>query len=64
MCTSLAISSFATKIWHLMLFQGVLYSIGGGIAYSPMILFVNEWFIRRKGIAFGIMWVSTLNSTL
>jgi MFS family permease len=58
MCAALATSSFATKVWHLILAQGVLYAIGGGLAYSPTILFVNEWFVRRKGLAFGIMWVS------
>jgi hypothetical protein len=58
MCAALAASSFATKVWHLILTQGVLYAIGGGLAYSPTILFVNEWFVRRKGLAFGIMWVS------
>jgi MFS family permease len=59
MIVALILSSFATKVWHLILSQGVLYSLGGGIAYSPMILFVHEWFIRKKGVAFGIMWVSS-----
>jgi hypothetical protein len=36
----------------------VVYALGGGFAYTPAILFLDEWFIRRKGLAFGIMWVS------
>lgn len=27
------------------------------MAYAPTILFVDEWFVRRKGFAFGVMWV-------
>lgn len=51
-------SSWATQVWHLVLTQGVLYAIGGALLYSPVILFVDEWFIRRKGLAYGVMWVS------
>jgi MFS family permease len=61
-CAALAAASFATEVWHLIVSQGVLYSIGGGLAYNPLILFVNEWFIQKKGQAFGIMWVSNLPS--
>jgi MFS family permease len=55
MCTSLALSSFSKTVTHLILTQGILYAIGGGMAYAPTILFVNEWFIKRKGLAFGIV---------
>ncbi len=58
MCVALAISSFSTTATHLILTQGVLYAIGGSLAYSPTILFVDEWFVRKKGFAFGVMWVS------
>lgn len=58
MCVALAASSFATTTTHLILTQGVLYAIGGGVAYAPTILFVDEWFVRKKGFAFGVMWVS------
>jgi MFS family permease len=59
MCISLAASSFATSVTQLVLSQGVGYAVGGIMAYSPTILFVNEWFIKRKGLAFGIMWAGT-----
>jgi len=26
--------------------------------YSSCIIFLNEWFVARKGLAFGVMWVS------
>ena len=54
---SLIASSFANTVWQLILTQGILYALGGGLLYAPTILFLDEWFIRRKGLAFGIMWV-------
>ena len=31
--TSLVLSSFATKVWHLIVTQGILYGISGGLVY-------------------------------
>ena len=44
---------------HLILTQGVLYGLGGTLLYNPAILFLQEWFSRRRGLAFGIMWSGT-----
>lgn len=55
---ALVSSSFSTTVWQLILTQGVLYGLGGVLLYSPIIVFVDEWFIRRKGLAYGVMWVS------
>lgn len=55
---SLLSSSWASQVWHLILTQGILYAIGGTFLYSPVILYVDEWFVRRKGLAYGVMWVS------
>ena len=59
MCVALAAASFSKTVTHLIITHGVLYAIGGGICYSPTILFVDEWFIQRKGLAYGIMWAGT-----
>jgi MFS family permease len=59
MCLALAASSFSQTVTHLILTQGIGYAMGGAIAYTPVILFVDEWFIKRKGLAFGIMWAGT-----
>ncbi|KKZ63630.1 hypothetical protein EMCG_02071 [[Emmonsia] crescens] len=56
---SLFTSSFATAVSPLIATQGVLYAIGGSLVYTPVIIFVDEWFIRRKGLAFGVMWAGT-----
>ncbi|KAJ4263449.1 hypothetical protein NW762_006268 [Fusarium torreyae] len=59
MCIALALSSFSQNTTHLILTQGVLYAIGGSISYCPCILYMDEWFAKRKGFAFGIMWSGT-----
>lgn len=56
---ALVSSSFAARIWHLIVTQGVLYAVGGSLVYFPTIVYLDEWFIRRKGFAFGIMWAGT-----
>ncbi|KAI0102072.1 major facilitator superfamily domain-containing protein [Nemania sp. FL0031] len=59
MSLALALSSFATTTTHLILSQGVFYGIGGGITYCPCIVYLGEWFVNRKGLAYGIMWSGT-----
>lgn len=62
---TLIASSFSTAVWHLILTQGVLYAIGGSLLYSPTCFYLDEWFIKKKGLAFGIMWagVGTLKNS-
>ncbi|KAL8832067.1 MAG: hypothetical protein Q9170_005034 [Blastenia crenularia] len=57
--TAIMVASFATTVPHLILTQGVLYACGGVLIYCPTIVFLDEWFIRRKGLAFGMMWAGT-----
>ncbi|KAL8662126.1 MAG: hypothetical protein Q9202_005018 [Teloschistes flavicans] len=59
MCFSLGLSSLSQNTTHLIITQGVFYAIGGSFAYSPCILFIDEWFNKRKGLAYGIMWAGT-----
>lgn len=58
MAVALMASSFAQTVWQLILTQGVLYAVAGTMLYYPVILFLDEWFVRRKGLVFGIVWVS------
>lgn len=58
MAAALVGTSFANSVNDLILTQGVLFGIGGSIVYFPVLVFLDEWFIERKGFAFGIMWVS------
>ncbi|MCJ1478846.1 hypothetical protein MMC13_007530 [Lambiella insularis] len=59
MCAALAISSFCNTVWQLILTQGIMYAVGGTVAYAPTIIFIDEWFIQRKGFAYGVMWAGT-----
>ena len=57
---ALVASSFSKHVWHLILTQGVLYAIGGGLIYTPTIIFLDEWFVKRKSLAFGVTMVSAI----
>ncbi|KAJ5611677.1 MFS monocarboxylate transporter [Penicillium herquei] len=59
MCLSLAMASFATSVTTLVLSQGIGFGIGGCIAYSPSIMFMSEWFDKRRGLAFGMVWAGS-----
>jgi MFS family permease len=56
---ALIASSFANRVWQLIMTQGFMYAVGGSMVYCPTILFLDEWFIQRKGFAFGVMWAGT-----
>jgi MFS family permease len=53
---SLAASAFTTGVRALIATQGVLYAIGCGLLFSPISLYMDEWFTERKGLAYGVMW--------
>lgn len=61
MCLSLAAASYATTIAQLALTQGVMYGVGGCLAFTPAIIFTSEWFVKRRGFAFGLVWVCHLS---
>ncbi|KAG0310282.1 hypothetical protein BGZ99_000542 [Dissophora globulifera] len=54
MCLSLIATSFSTKVWHLYICQGVLYGLGGSLAFFPSLSLPSQWFKKRRGFATGI----------
>ncbi|KDQ61483.1 hypothetical protein JAAARDRAFT_54850 [Jaapia argillacea MUCL 33604] len=54
--SSLCLSSFATKVWQLIVLQGVMFGIGGGLLYVPVIIWLPEWFVERRGLASGLIF--------
>ena len=44
------------SITSLIVTQGALYSIGCGLLFSPISMYMDEWFVERKGFALGVMW--------
>lgn len=51
----LVAGSFATTIPGLIATQGVMYGVGFIILTYPIISFVDEWWVVRKGMAFGVI---------
>lgn len=51
----LVAGSFASTIEGLVLSQGVTYGLGFLIFYYPILSMVNEYWIARRGMAYGIL---------
>ncbi|KAG6988916.1 hypothetical protein G7Y79_00068g096150 [Physcia stellaris] len=56
---TLVASSYAQRVWQLILTQGVLYAIGGCMIYMPTLQYLDEWFVKRKGFALGVTFAGT-----
>ncbi|ATY62222.1 Major facilitator superfamily transporter [Cordyceps militaris] len=52
---SLVAGSFATTLEGLILTQGVAYGFGFLIFYYPILHMVSEYWVARRGMAFGIL---------
>jgi MFS family permease len=51
-----AAASCIGAIWHLYLFFGVVIAIGiNTMAYAPQMSLIARWFIRRRGLASGLV---------
>lgn len=59
MVAGLIAASFCNDVGGLIGTQGVMYAIGGLVAYFPAMSMISEWFVQRRGLAFGIMWAGT-----
>lgn len=47
-------ASFASRIWHLYLTQGVLFGLGLGFTWLPSPGILSQWFGRRRSFAQGV----------
>ena len=45
-----------SQVWQLIMLQGVLFGIAGGLLYVPVIKLLPEWFSERRGLAGGIIF--------
>ncbi|OTB08894.1 hypothetical protein M426DRAFT_51722 [Hypoxylon sp. CI-4A] len=52
-------ASFATSVNGLIGTQGVLYGVGFVTLTYPIISMINEWWVARKGMAFGLISASS-----
>ncbi|THX84557.1 MFS general substrate transporter [Aureobasidium pullulans] len=51
-------ASFAQSVSQLIATQGVLYAVGGALHYYPVLLYLDEWFVAKRGLAFGVICAS------
>lgn len=51
-------SSFASSVQQLIASQGIVCAVGSGLLFAPATLCLDEWFVRRKGLAYGTMWAA------
>jgi len=42
-----------------MLFQGVMYGVSWPLCYTPFLLMCNEWFVKRRGTVYGIIYAAS-----
>ncbi|KAL8758834.1 MAG: hypothetical protein Q9199_001184 [Rusavskia elegans] len=52
---ALLASFFVSSIGALIVTQGIIYGTGFLIFYYPIISIINEWWIQRRGMAFGVI---------
>jgi MFS family permease len=59
MFIGLYIASCTNSSTVLLGTQGVMYGLGALLVYFPAMFLIDEWFVERKGLAFGISWAGT-----
>ncbi|KAI0266800.1 major facilitator superfamily domain-containing protein [Gloeopeniophorella convolvens] len=60
LCTvALLGASYAKNITQLLALQGVLYALGSSILYAACMTYLPEWFVVRRGLANGIIFVGS-----
>ena len=65
MSLSTGLSLFMSSAWQLVLLWGVLSGLGSGcIAPVLSASIVNRWFVKRRGLAMGLLAASTSTGTL
>ncbi|PPJ56763.1 hypothetical protein CBER1_09099 [Cercospora berteroae] len=47
-------ASFSNTVPQLIVCQGIIYAFAGNALVMPTLNYVNEWFVRKKGLALGI----------
>ncbi|ETS80842.1 hypothetical protein PFICI_08371 [Pestalotiopsis fici W106-1] len=49
-----ASASFAIRVWHLYLSQGLCVGVGIGLIYIPATAIIPQWFDKKRSLANGI----------
>jgi MFS family permease len=59
MVAGLLIASVTDSSMVLLWTEGFMYGLGALVVYFPAMFLIDEWFMERKGLAFGISWAGT-----
>ncbi|KAJ6157276.1 hypothetical protein N7497_006161 [Penicillium chrysogenum] len=54
-CFCIFMASLCTDYWPLFLAQGLGQGIGSGLMFCPTLALVSTYFVRRRGIALGLV---------
>lgn len=46
--------SFANKMWHVILSQGICFGVGMGFLFIGSVGIIPQWFDKKRGLAMGI----------
>ncbi|KAI0897092.1 MFS general substrate transporter [Annulohypoxylon nitens] len=55
----LVAASFSTSVGGLIGTQGIMYGVGFVTLTYPIVSMINEWWVARKGMAFGLISASS-----
>jgi sugar phosphate permease len=52
----IALCSLATTQWQFYLFYGVVAAVGLSlVGWTPLTAIISKWFVKKRGLAFGIL---------
>ncbi|PVU92900.1 hypothetical protein BB561_003544 [Smittium simulii] len=54
-CLGLLLASFSTKIWQLVLTQGVIFGFGSSILINISLSVLPQWFDKHRSFAMGLI---------
>lgn len=56
---SILIASFSTSIAMLIAFQGVFFGITSGVLLMPVVLYLGQWFDKKRGFATSAIFMGS-----
>uniref|UniRef100_V5EZG6 Monocarboxylate transporter n=1 Tax=Kalmanozyma brasiliensis (strain GHG001) TaxID=1365824 RepID=V5EZG6_KALBG len=56
---SILIASFSTNIAMLIAFQGVFFGITSGVLLTPVVLYLGQWFDKKRGFATSAIFMGS-----
>jgi MFS family permease len=56
---SLVLASLARSVAGLVATQGLLYGLSFALLYFPVLRMLDEWFVRRRGLAYALLYAGS-----